>query len=98
MMRLFLPVTAGLLSLGFLLSAPAANAFSEPVRTMAPISESASNASSANPSSATSASQSALRAFGRLRVMRPTRPFRETRMFSKAWSILLTGFARRGCS
>lgn len=64
------------------MSAPAANAFSLPVTTIAPISSSASNAFSAAPNSSINASFSALSAFGRLSVINPTRPRVSTKMFS----------------
>ena len=55
------------------MSAPAAKAFSLPVRTMQPMPGSASNASSAAPSSSISVSLRALSCFGRFRVIRPVR-------------------------
>ena len=63
-----------------LMSAPAAKAFSLPVRTMAPIAGSPSRSSSAAPSSAISAAFSAFSACGRFSVTMPTGPCRSTRM------------------
>ena len=60
----------------------AANAFSEPVSTTAPIAGSASKASSWAPSSPMSSSHSAFSAFGRLRRITPTLPSVSTRMVS----------------
>src|SRR5688500_7711235 len=56
------------------MSAPAANAFSLPVMTMAPMPSSASKVLSATPSSCMSCGLSALSCFGRFSVIRPTRP------------------------
>src|SRR5579871_6887759 len=64
------------------MSAPAANAFSEPVITMQPIASSASKASTAAASSRISALLSALSACGRLSRIRPTRPRVSTMMCS----------------
>jgi hypothetical protein len=64
------------------MSAPAANAFSEPVMTMHPMASSASNAAIACPSSELSAELSAFSACGRLSRMMPTRPLVSTRVFS----------------
>mmetsp|Transcript_12457 Transcript_12457/g.50101 ORF Transcript_12457/g.50101 Transcript_12457/m.50101 type:complete len:241 (-) Transcript_12457:150-872(-) len=57
-----------------LMSAPAAKAFSEPVRTIAPTAASWSKALAAALTSATSGEESALSAFGRFSVMSPTAP------------------------
>ena len=57
-----------------LMSAPAAKAFSLPVRTMAPTAGSASKPRSAAPTSVISASQSAFSAAGRSSVTSPTLP------------------------
>src|SRR6266581_9615352 len=70
-----------------LMSAPAAKAFSLPVRMMAAIAGSLSNSSSAAPRSAISAAFSAFSACGRLRVTMPTGPRRSRRML--AYSVLL---------
>src|SRR2546425_11358477 len=64
------------------MSAPAANAFSLPVMTMAPMPSFASNVCSAAPSSCMSWGLSAFSCFGRLSVMTPTRPFCSTEMSS----------------
>jgi photosystem II stability/assembly factor-like uncharacterized protein len=64
------------------MSAPAANAFSDPVITIAPIAASASKASSAAFNSDTRASLSALSTWGRLSVTSPTLPLVSTMMFS----------------
>src|SRR5439155_4854067 len=64
------------------MSAPAANAFSLPVMTMAPTPSSASKACSAAPSSCMSCGLSAFSCFGRLSVTTPTRPFCSTVMSS----------------
>jgi len=55
------------------MSAPAANALSDPVTTMQPMFASASKASTAAAISAIIAALSALSAFGRLRRITPTR-------------------------
>ena len=52
----------------------AANAFSDPVSTIAPTASSASNARVAATTSCITSELSALSAFGRLRVMSPTLP------------------------
>ena len=65
-----------------LMSAPAANAFSEPVRITQPMLSSASNASIAAVSSALTLALSALSACGRLRRMMPTLPLVSTMMVS----------------
>src|SRR5439155_26616400 len=64
-----------------LMSAPAANALSLPVSTIAPIAGSASRSSNAAPISATRAAFSALSACGRFSVTTPTAPRRSSRMF-----------------
>src|SRR5215470_3421974 len=64
------------------MSAPAAKAFSLPVKTIAPIASSASRSSSARPISATSAAFSALSACGRFKVTMPTALRRSTRMLA----------------
>src|SRR5262245_52362334 len=61
-----------------LISAPAANAFSEPAMTMHVMFGSASQAAMAAPSSVISAALSALSACGRLRRMTPTLPLVST--------------------
>ena len=64
------------------MSAPAANAFSLPVMTMAPIPGSLSNSAAAVVTSCITWLLSALSAFGRFSVMVPTRSSRSTRMVS----------------
>src|SRR6266480_586034 len=64
------------------MSAPAANALSLPVITIAPTPASASNSSSALPSSCMSCGLSAFSCLGRSSVIRPTRPFCSTLMNS----------------
>src|SRR5438309_9913004 len=64
------------------MSAPAANALSLPVITIAPTPASASKSSSALPSSCMSCGLSAFSCLGRSSVMRPTRPFCSTLMSS----------------
>ncbi len=64
------------------MSAPAANAFSEPVITRQPISGSRSNAVAAATTSFISVVLSAFSASGRLSVISPTRPLRSTRIVS----------------
>ena len=75
-----------------LMSAPAANALSEPVSRMQPMPASASNSAMARASSALSAELSALSACGRLRRMMPTRPRVSTRIFSKLMQIAFHAF------
>ena len=74
--------SAKVLSCISLMSAPAANAFSEPVSTIAPIAGSDSKASSAALRSSIKAADSAFRACGRLSLMRPTAPCVSTRMLA----------------
>jgi hypothetical protein len=62
------------------MSAPAANAFCDPVMTMQPIPASFSKSSSAALSSPTRTELSALSASGRLSVISPTLPRVSTRM------------------
>src|SRR2546426_817617 len=64
------------------MSAPAANALSLPVITIAPTPASASKSSSALPSSCMSCGLSAFSCLGRSSVIRPTRPFCSTLMSS----------------
>ena len=64
------------------MSAPAANALSDPVISRQPMLVSASNASIAAIISVTRAAFSALSACGRLKRMMPTRPLVSTWMFS----------------
>jgi hypothetical protein len=64
------------------MSAPAANALSDPVISRQPMFGSASNASIAVLSSSTRAALSALSAAGRLKRMMPTRPLVSTMIFS----------------
>ena len=64
------------------MSAPAANAFSEPVMMIAPMSGSLSSSAAAVVTSAITWLLSALSAFGRFSVIVPTRPSRSTRMVS----------------
>src|SRR6266480_2083091 len=71
-----------------LISAPAANALSEPVRRMQPTLASASHASTAPRSSFFSVALSAFSACGRLKRMMPTRPRRSTIMVSVLMTIL----------
>src|ERR1700687_4302281 len=70
-----------------LMSAPAANAFSLPVRTMHPILSSASRSSTAAAISRNTPKDSALSIFGRLSVMMPTAPLLSTRMCSNVLMI-----------
>uniref|UniRef100_A0A2M4DGC9 Uncharacterized protein n=1 Tax=Anopheles darlingi TaxID=43151 RepID=A0A2M4DGC9_ANODA len=70
-----------------LMSAPAANAFSLPVITIAPIESSASYRSSASLISATSPLHSAFSAFGRFSVIRATF------FFSPVSSALMNSYA-----
>ena len=65
-----------------LMSAPAANAFSLPVITIAPIPGSLSNSAAAVVTSFITSVLSALSAFGRFNVMVPTRSSRVTRIVS----------------
>ena len=65
-----------------LMSAPAANAFSEPVMITQPILSSASKASSAAVMSSLTCAFSALSACGRFRRTMPTLPLVSTRMVS----------------
>ena len=74
--------SAKVLSCISLMSAPAANAFSDPVSTIAPIAESVSKASSATLRSSIRAADSAFKACGRLSLMRPTAPCVSTRMLA----------------
>jgi hypothetical protein len=67
------------------MSAPAANAFSDPVMTIAPIPDSASNSAAAVVNSVITCPLSALSAFGRFSVIVATRPSRSTRLVS--WLI-----------
>ena len=64
------------------MSAPAANAFSEPVMMIAPMPGSVSNSAAAVVTSSITWLLSALSAFGRLSVMMPTRSSRSTRIVS----------------
>src|SRR6516225_5414145 len=77
-----------------LMSAPAANALSEPVMRMQPTSASASKASTALRSSSLSVTLSALSACGRLRRTMPTRPRRSTTMVCVLMAVL--GFPSAG--
>src|SRR5215813_9791840 len=77
-----------------LMSAPAANALSEPVMRMQPTSVSASKASTALRSSFLSVALSALSACGRLRRTMPTRPRRSTTMVCVLMAVL--GFPSAG--
>ena len=74
--------SANVLSCISLMSAPAANAFSEPVSTIAPIAGSVSKASSATLRSSIKAADSAFKACGRLSLMRPTAPCVSTMMLA----------------
>src|SRR3954454_17698153 len=74
------------------MSAPAANAFSLPVITIAPIAASASNASSCCPSSIMSWSQSAFSACGRFSRISPTAPWVSIRIIS-GMRVLVVGGA-----
>ena len=65
-----------------LMSAPAANAFSLPVRMIAPMPASSSSSAAAVVTSLITWVLSALRAFGRFSVMVATRPSRVTRIVS----------------
>ena len=65
-----------------LMSAPAANARSLPVTTIAPIASSASNASAAATTSRMTCEFRAFRASGRFSVIQPTRPRVSTRIVS----------------
>src|SRR5574341_1625665 len=69
------------------MSAPAANAFSLPVSTIAPTPASASRARSAVPSSAMRPGLSAFSCFGRLSVTIATRPFCSTLMNSYVMAV-----------
>src|SRR5215472_18422795 len=71
-----------------LISAPAANALSEPVIRMQPTSASASKASTAPRSSFFSVTLSAFKACGRLRRTIATRPRRSTMMVSLLMAVL----------
>src|SRR6266550_521829 len=71
-----------------LMSAPAANALSEPVMRMQPTPASASKASTAPRSSSISVTLSAFKACGRLRRTMPTRPRRSTMMVSLLMAVL----------
>src|SRR5258707_2962966 len=71
------------------MSAPAANALSVPVSTIAPMPSSASNSWSALPSSCISCGLSAFICLGRLSVIRPTRSRRSTLMNS--WVMEVSG-------
>src|ERR1700693_1094248 len=75
------------------MSAPAANALSLPVSTIAPIAGSASRSSNAAPSSAISPAFSAFSACGRFSVTIPTAPRRSTRML--LYSVLLIAWLPR---
>src|ERR1700693_376964 len=75
------------------MSAPAANALSLPVSTIAPIAGSASRSSNAAPSSAISPGFSAFSACGRFSVTIPTAPRRSTRML--LYSVLLIAWLPR---
>ena len=65
-----------------LMSAPAANARSDPVTTIAPIRGSASKADAAATMSCMTCEFSALSASGRFSVIHPTRPRGSTRIVS----------------
>src|SRR5689334_4843560 len=65
------------------MSAPAANAFSLPVTTMAPMPSSASKSYIALASACISSGLRAFSCFGRLSVTSPTRPRRSTRITSE---------------
>jgi hypothetical protein len=69
------------------MSAPAANAFAEPVMMIAPIPGSLSNSVAALVTSIITWLLSALRALGRFSVMIPTRWSRSTRMVSYVVSV-----------
>ena len=69
------------------MSAPAANAFAEPVMMIAPMPGSLSNSAAAVVTSSITWLLSALSAFGRFRVMVPTRSSCSTRMVSYAFVI-----------
>ena len=62
------------------MSAPAANAFSFPVTTIAPMASSASKPASASPSSSISTRLSAFSTLGRSSTTRPTAPLVSVRM------------------
>ena len=79
-----------------LISAPAANAFSDPVTMMQRIASEASNASIAWLKSVISAALSALSAFGRLRRIRPTRSWVVMMTSSVMSWTRVTGAAGRG--
>ncbi len=81
-----------------LMSAPAANAFSLPVTTIAPTPSSASNASAAATTSRMVCVFKALRASGRSRVIHPTRPRCSTRIvsYSASWSVMSLPSCHRG--
>src|SRR5271168_1382808 len=70
-----------------LMSAPAAKAFSLPVKTMQPIPSSASRSSTALAISRNTPKDSALSIFGRLSVMTPTLPLASTMMCSNVLMI-----------
>src|SRR6266540_1595222 len=89
--RLLVSIEIGVWTENSLRSAPAANTFGPPVRTIARMLSSRSSSSSAATSSSISGPLRALSCFGRLSVMTPTGPSRSTRMYSNAirtsWSL-----------
>src|SRR5215470_5409477 len=80
------------------MSAPAAKALSEPVRTMQPMPGSASKASAAARSSSFKVALSAFKACGRLRRMRPTRPRVSTTMVCVLMALLVASLQRPGAA
>jgi hypothetical protein len=77
-----------------LMSAPAANARSEPVRTITATAGSRSNVAIAWVSSATSWALSAFSALGRFNVIRPIGPRLSTKIVSYAIQVLLSEVRR----